>query len=191
MTTMPRPGALPKSIGIPTCPAMQQRPLGSILSMHTVPSAGGGTIFASQQAAYDVLSPSFKSFLDGLTATHSGDHLYRCTHQPAARAGRAEQGLSAGGASRCPDPPVTKRKGLFVNQGSTTQINELSPEESRSVRDFLFVHRTRPAFRVRFRWQPNAVAFWDNRAVRHSAMSDHFAQVRSGYRVMIQGDRPY
>jgi taurine dioxygenase len=47
--------------------------MGSILHLHTVPPA----IFASQSAAYDALTAVFKSFLDGLTATHSGDRSYR------------------------------------------------------------------------------------------------------------------
>src|ERR1700709_1865194 len=51
----------------------QQPPLGSILSLQTVPPTGGDTIFASQSAAYDALTPAFQRFLNGLTATHSGD----------------------------------------------------------------------------------------------------------------------
>jgi taurine dioxygenase len=49
----------------------------------------------------------------------------------------------------------------------------------------------KPDFQVRFRWEPNSVAFWDNRAVQHIALWDYFPQVRSGNRVTIKGDRPY
>jgi taurine dioxygenase len=45
-----------------------------------VPSSGGDTLFASQYAAYDALSPRMKVYLEGLTATHSGDHVYRRTN---------------------------------------------------------------------------------------------------------------
>ena len=55
---------------------------------------------------------------------------------------------------------------------------------------FLFEHATKPDFQVRFRWRPNSVAFWDNRAVQHIAVWDYFPQVRSGFRVTIKGDRP-
>lgn len=165
-------------------------PLGSVLYLHTVPSVGGDTIFASQQAAYDALSPAFKSFLEGLTATHSGDDVYRRTNRLLGVDDRNKvfpQAVHPVVRTH----PVSKRKGLFVNQRFTTHINGLSPEESRAVLDFLFAHSTKPAFQVRFRWQPHSVAFWDNRAVRHIAMWDYFPQVRSGYRVTIQGDRPY
>ena len=33
-------------------------PMGSILYLHTIPSCGGDTLFASQYAAYDALSPA-------------------------------------------------------------------------------------------------------------------------------------
>ncbi len=55
----------------------EEPPAASILYLHTVPSCGGDTLFASQYAAYDALSPRMKAYLEGLTATHSGDHVYR------------------------------------------------------------------------------------------------------------------
>src|SRR6266536_3754951 len=58
----------------------EEPPLGSILYLHTVPPCGGDTLFASQTAAYDALSPRMKVYLEGLTATHSGDHVYRRTN---------------------------------------------------------------------------------------------------------------
>src|SRR5262249_16331119 len=58
----------------------EEPPLGSILYLHTVPRVGGDTLFASQYAAYDALSPRMKVYLEGLTATHSGEHVYRATN---------------------------------------------------------------------------------------------------------------
>ena len=52
-------------------------PMGSILYLHTVPEPGGDTMFASMYAAYDALSPRMKTYLEGLTAIHDGDHVYR------------------------------------------------------------------------------------------------------------------
>lgn len=165
-------------------------PLGSILYLHTVPPSGGDTIFASQSAAYDALSPAFKTFLEGLTATHSGDRPYRHTNRLLGIDDR-DRVFPQAVHPVVRTHPVTGRKALFVNPVFTTHINELSEEESRSVLEFLYAHSTKPAFQVRFRWQPGSVAFWDNRAVQHIAMWDYFPQVRSGYRVTIKGDRPY
>ena len=165
-------------------------PLGSILYLHTVPPTGGDTIFASQSAAYDALTPAFQSFLDGLTATHSGDRSYRRTNRLLGIDDR-DRVFPQAVHPVVRTHPVTKRKALFVNENFTLHINELSAEESRAVLDFLYAHSTKPAFQVRFSWQPDSIAFWDNRAVQHIAMWDYFPQVRSGYRVTIKGDRPY
>jgi len=165
-------------------------PLGSILHLHTVPPVGGDTIFASQTAAYDALTPAFQAFLGGLTATHSGDRSYRRTNKLLG-IDDSQRVFPQAVHPVVRTHPVTGRKALFVNENFTMHINELSAAESRAVLDFLCAHSTKPAFQVRFSWQPNSIAFWDNRAVQHIAMWDYFPQVRSGYRVTVKGDRPF
>ncbi|HTJ90449.1 MAG TPA: TauD/TfdA family dioxygenase [Acidocella sp.] len=165
-------------------------PMGSILHLHTVPPVGGDTLFASQIAAYDALSPRLQTYLEGLTATHSGEHVYR-SHN--ARDGRAETGKSYPSAVHpvIRTHPVSRRKLIFVNPTFTVKINELPPGESEAILRFLYAHGTRPEFQVRFRWQRDSVAFWDNRAVQHMALWDYHPQIRSGFRVTITGDRPF
>jgi taurine dioxygenase len=86
--------------------------------------------------------------------------------------------------------PVSGAKGLFVNEGFTTRINELSPAESRAVLDLLFAHIAKPDFQIRYRWKPNAVAMWDNRATQHYAVADYLPHRRVMHRATILGDRP-
>jgi taurine dioxygenase len=167
----------------------EQPPLGSILHLHIVPPTGGDTLFASMFAAYDALSPRMKTYLDGLTATHAGEHVYRSHNERDAvpETGRAYP--------RAVHPvirthPVSKRRALFVNATFTTRINELPADESRAILSYLYEHATRPEFQVRFRWRPNSVAFWDNRSTQHMALWDYFPETRSGFRVTIKGDRP-
>jgi taurine dioxygenase len=104
-----------------------------------VPPVGGDTLFASQYAAYDALSPRMKAYLQGLTATHSGEHLYRATN---VLVGRDDRGKVFPKASHpiIRTHPVTKRKALFVNQGFTTHIDGLPQEESRAILNYLFEH---------------------------------------------------
>jgi taurine dioxygenase len=52
-------------------------PLGSILYLPIVPDVGGDTLFASMYEAYDALSPKMKTYLEGLSATHDADQVYR------------------------------------------------------------------------------------------------------------------
>jgi len=164
-------------------------PMGSILYIRKCPPMGGDTLFASMYAAYEALSDRMKTYLEGLTATHSGDHVYRRNN---ALMGLAETGKVYPRASHpvVRTHPVTKRKALYVNGDFTTHINELPREEGRAILDYLFAHSTREEFQVRFRWQPHSVVFWDNRAVQHMAIWDYYPQVRSGRRVTVKGDRP-
>jgi taurine dioxygenase len=162
-------------------------PMGSILYLTEIPPTGGDTLFASMYAAYDRLSPPIKALIEGLTATHDGEPVYR---------GRFGYGGGDKGYPTAVHPivrthPVTGRKALFVNGNFTTRINGLSKLESEALLTMLCRHAETPEFQCRFRWQENSVAFWDNRCVRHHAMWDYFPQRRHGYRVTIEGDRPF
>ncbi len=165
-------------------------PLGSVLYLHTVPPVGGDTLFASMYAAYEALSPRMKNYLEGLTALHSGERSYRRTNR---LIGVDDRGRTYPQANHpvVRTHPVTKRKALFVNRGFTYRINEVSEEESEAILNYLYDHSEKPDFQVRFRWEPDSVAFWDNRAVQHLAVWDYFPATRSGSRVTIKGDRPF
>ncbi|MBN0387090.1 TauD/TfdA family dioxygenase, partial [Pseudomonas aeruginosa] len=52
-------------------------------------------------------------------------------------------------------------------------------------------HATRPEFTVRWRWQENDVAFWDNRVTQHYAVDDYRPQRRVMHRATILGDKPF
>ena len=59
-----------------------------------------------------------------------------------------------------------------------------------SILDLLFDHCEQVDFQIRFRWERNDVAFWDNRCVMHRAIWDYWPNERKGRRVTIEGDRP-
>lgn len=167
-------------------------PMGSILRLHTVPESGGDTLFASMYAAYDGLSPTMQEFLCGLTAVHSGEHVYRGRYSNK----EGETDSSRGDIPVSEHPvirthPVSGRRGIYVNYGFTIRIKELSQTESDALLRFLFDHVSKPDYQVRFRWRPNSIAFWDNRCTQHLALWDYYPQVRSGYRITIKGDRPF
>jgi taurine dioxygenase len=164
-------------------------PLGSVLYLEQVPEVGGDTLFASMYAAYDALSEPMKAFLCGLSAIHTSTQVYGARNARPTRAGETEFPSAEHPVIRT--HPVTKRKGIFVNRGFTTRIRGVTREESRALLEFLFAHCASPEFQCRFRWQRNSVAFWDNRCVQHHAVWDYYPATRHGYRVTIQGDRPY
>jgi taurine dioxygenase len=171
-------------------------PLGAVLVARQLPENGGDTLWASSFAAYDALSDRLKILLDGLTATHDFIKSF-----PLRRFGQTAADRQRWEETRLKNPPLSHpvirthpesgRKGLFVNEGFTTEINELPEEEGKALLDFLFAHQSRPEFSVRWRWALGDVAFWDNRSTSHYAVDDYRPARRVMHRATIFGDAPY
>ena len=165
-------------------------PLGTMLQLHHLPSQGGDTLFASMYAAWDALSAPMQAFLETLNARHESEHVYR---------GRYSDRDVDDAGKVYPESvhpvvrthPETGRRALYVNCGFTTGIEGLGKAESRALLNFLFEHIEQERFQVRFKWEVNDMAFWDNRCLQHHAMWDYWPEERKGHRVTIQGDRPY
>jgi taurine dioxygenase len=83
--------------------------------------------------------------------------------------------------------PETGRKSLYVNSNFTTHIEGVSDAESEALLTFLFDWVASPEIQVRFRWEPNSIAIWDNRATQHFAVSD-YRDRRIMHRVTVAGD---
>jgi len=163
-------------------------PLGTILYMLEVPAVGGDTLFASMYAAWEALSAPMQRMLEGMSALHDGEYVYRGRYEGAIEQGKVYP--------RSEHPvvrthPVSGRKALFVNRTFTTRIMQLAKHESDAMLAMLFEHLERPEFQCRFQWQPGSVAFWDNRCAQHHAMWDYYPHRRRGLRVTIKGDAPY
>ncbi|MGP0090274.1 MAG: TauD/TfdA dioxygenase family protein [Xanthobacteraceae bacterium] len=163
-------------------------PMGSILYLTEVPPDGGGdTLFANMYLAYETLSEPIRKLIDGLTAIHEGEHVYR---------ERYTIGAAGKTFPRAEHPvvrthPVTRKKCLFVNRYFTTRIVGLRKDESDAILQMLYRCIETPELSMRFRWQPNSVAFWDNRCVQHKALWDYYPNKRYGHRVTICGDKPF
>ncbi len=171
-------------------------PLAGILAAKRLPATGGDTLWSSSSAAYESLSEPMRGFLDGLTAQHSVAKSFpaeRWANDPAAKE-RYERAIAKHPPVNHPvirTHPVSGRKGLFVNEGFTTHINELPAPESQAVLAFLFAHGGRPELTVRWKWRVDDVAFWDNRVTQHYAIADYLPERRTMHRATVNGDRPY
>jgi taurine dioxygenase len=173
----------------------ERPPMGSVLLARLLPPQGGDTLWASCAAAYEALSPAMQQFLLTLTATHDISQSF-----PAERFGMSREAAEKLETAKRNNPPVkhpvirthpvSKRRGLFVQEGFTTHINELTPGESRALLNFLFQHSIRPEFTVRWKWREGDVAFWDNRNTLHYATDDYRPARRVMNRATIIGDRP-
>jgi taurine dioxygenase len=164
--------------------------MGAILRLVEVPPQGGDTLWADMGAAYDNLPEAVRERIDGAVAEHDVVPGF-------ARFLDAERLRSW--QDRFPPVrhpvvrthPETGRRTLFVNVSFTTRILGMDREESDALLRFLFQQAHVPEYQVRFRWERDSVAFWDNRATQHYAANDYHPHRRVAERVAIVGDRPF
>ncbi|TKA61812.1 hypothetical protein B0A49_12275 [Cryomyces minteri] len=167
-----------------------QPPSYTSLKLLSGPPRGGGgdTLWASQYAAYDAMSPNMQKYLEGLTALHS--------------ANMQAEGSRALGRPVRRDPvitehplirthPVTGWKSLFFNPGFVTKIVGIPKTEGDAIIGYLNeIIATTQELHVRFQWGKNDVAFWDNRICNHSASYGFAPHRRHAVRVACHGERP-
>ncbi|WP_147200103.1 taurine dioxygenase [Pantoea sp. CCBC3-3-1] len=171
-------------------------PAGAILAAKQLPETGGDTLWASGIAAYEALSAPFKVLLNGLQAEHDftksfQEFKYRKSEEEHARWKLAVEKNPPLQHPVIRTHPVSGKQALFVNEGFTTRIVDLSQKESDALLTFLFAHITKPEFQVRWRWQENDVAIWDNRVTQHYANADYLPARRIMHRATILGDKPF
>ena len=139
--------------------------------------------------AYEKLSDPLKDFLGKLEAVHESYHVYLGRYN--------DRGMKDDGKEYPSNihpiirtHPETGRKAIYVNRAFTTNIVDINEYESQTILNMIFTHIEDVNFQIRFRWEKNDVAFWDNRCVQHRAIWDYWPQERKGHRVTICGDRP-
>ena len=170
--------------------------LGTVLYGIEVPAAGGDTMFASQQVAYDNLTDGMKEMLDGVKVVYTNANTY------GKDANRFKVGVSKAmdvkpvEVKEVEHPivrthPETGRKGLYLSPVHFARFGHMTAEESKPLFDTLVAHATRPEFTCRFRWQNGSVAMWDNRSTMHYAVDDLTGVTRVMQRVTLEGDRPF
>jgi taurine dioxygenase len=174
--------------------------MGCVLRCVECPPTGGDTIWANMVLAYERLPEGVKDLIAGLRASHSFNASFGAAMPTEKRLALKAQ---------YPDAehpvvrthPETGEKVLFVNAFTTHFVNFHSQDRVRYGQDFsqaggdllqyLISQAYVPEYQVRWRWRPNSVAFWDNRATQHYAVMDYAPCHRRMDRAGIVGDRPY
>ncbi len=157
-------------------------PMGCVLRCVECPPVGGDTTWANMALAYEKLPEAVKQQIAGLRARHS----IECTFGAAMP---IERRLAL--KAQFPDAehpvvrthPETNEKVLFVNAFTTHFTNFHTPDNVRYGQDFtqgsvallqyLINQAAVPEYQVRWRWKPNSIAIWDNRATQHYAVMDY------------------
>jgi len=171
-------------------------PAGAILAAKQLPESGGDTLWTSGIAAYEALSAPLRTLLSGLQAEHDfaksfPEFRHRGSEEEHARWKKAVANNPPLLHPVIRTHPVSGKQALFVNEGFTTRIVDLTQKESDALLAFLFAHVTKPEFQVRWRWQQDDVAIWDNRVTQHYANADYLPQRRIMHRATILGDKPF
>lgn len=174
---------------------MERPPAAAILRCERAPEAGGDTLWANMQLAYDKLSDAMKSYIDdleGFHATDGGFIDYINRHLPTEAVEKIMNHVGRGVTHPIVRThPVTKKKALFVDQSYLSRIEGLPKDESRYLLDFLSTRCNDVSIQCRFHWREGAVAIWDERATQHSGSADHRGEARTLRRCTIEGERPF
>jgi len=178
----------------------EKPPLGCVLRCVECPPVGGDTMWANMALAYERLPEHVKAQISGLRARHSIEASFGAAMPTEKRLALKAQ---------FPDAehpvvrthPETGEKVLFVNAFTTHFTNYHTPERVRFGQDanpgasqllaYLVSQAYIPEYQVRWRWQPNSVAIWDNRCTQHYAVMDYPPCHRKMERAGIVGDTPY
>jgi len=175
-------------------------PFGAVLRCVECPPVGGDTTWANMALAYERLPAHVKTQIEGLRARHSIEASFGAAMPTEKRLALHAQ---------FPDAehpvvrthPETGEKVLFVNAYTTHFTNYHTPERVRVGQDYspgapqllsyLISQAFIPEYQVRWRWQPNSVAIWDNRCTQHYAVMDYPPCHRKMERAGIIGDVPF
>jgi alpha-ketoglutarate-dependent taurine dioxygenase len=173
----------------------------SFLKMEETPPHGGDTLWCSGYEIYDRISPSFRAYLETLTATCA-----QPVFKSAATAGGYEVMSPRGsplnvGDEFAPHHPVVRTnritgwKAIFAGAGlHVTRIDGVYSHEDQLIREYIVRQVTRSHDCIaRMKWTRNAAAIWNNSCVWHAATPDtHLVEGnRVGVRASSIGEVPY
>ncbi len=170
-------------------------PAASFLRAVTVPEAGGDTLWANAEVAYENLPESLRTLVDGLWAVHSNLYDYAAAGRPlASERDERYRSVFTSTVYETEHPvvrvhPESGKRSLVVGH-FVKQLVGLGRSDSQRLFGLLQEHITLPEHTVRWRWRPGDLAIWDNRATQHRAIADFGTQRRTLRRATIRGEAP-
>lgn len=172
---------------------LQEPPMATMLIAREIPPVGGDTLFASNYAAFEGLSPALQDTLRALKGVNSSAKA-AVTHSREDRL--ADSATDKGRSELNSEHPVvrthpeTGREALYVNPGHTTRFAGWTEDESAPLLNYLFEQQVKPEYTCRFVWRPGSIAFWDNRCALHNPINDYHGHKRLLHRITLKGDKP-
>ncbi len=155
-----------------------------------VPTVGGDTLFANQQAAYDDLPAAMKARIEPLVGLHhygNRDDLDEASRTVASVLNEAQRSRMTWVRHRIVRPhPVTGRKTLYAVSGSSFGIEGMPDDEAIALLDELKAHATQPKYQYRLKYGVGDVVIWDNASLLHSATLTDPADARTLWRITVK-----
>jgi taurine dioxygenase len=176
-------------------------PKASILRAITVPEAGGDTVWANGETAYEGLPEPLRQLANNLWAVHTNDYDYAAqfgvtkdSPQSVKDRQAFQQSVFASTVYETEHPvvrvhPVSGQRSLLLGHFVRNFVG-LNQKDSARIFAILQEHVTREENVVRWRWEAGDVAFWDNRSTQHRAVADFALQRRTLRRATVNGEVP-
>lgn len=173
----------------------------SILRGITIPEAGGDTLWANGETAYDGLPEPLRQLVNNLRAIHTNEYDYAGSlniredlsdELKAHTKHYREVFTSTVYETEHPVVrvhPVSGERSLLVGHFVKSFVG-LNRDDSARLFNILQDHITRPENTVRWRWAAGDVAIWDNRSTQHRAVADFALQRRTLRRATVHGEVP-
>jgi taurine dioxygenase len=149
---------------------------GAILRAVDLPALGGDTIWANGHAVYENLADEIKEKIEDVYVVHD--------FQASLKRVDLEYPIVAHRLVRV--HPETGEKIVWVNFSQNPSIVGWDRADSTALLDRILAEYSRPEVQVRFKWAPNSIAFWDNRAGLHYAVVNYGEYPRELERVLIE-----
>ncbi len=141
---------------------------GCLLYAVELPAAGGDTLWANLERAYEALPPRLRSRIEGRQGIFSYSKRL-------AGYGAGDRAITAEMRGKTPDVihdlvqrnPMNGRSSIYFDPTTTIGILGMSAEESQAALNELTEFCTQPQFVYRHSWQVGDVVMWDNGFLLH------------------------
>lgn len=158
-----------------------------------VPTRGGDTLFANQQAAYDELPAGLKARIENLVALHhygNRDDQDKGSRTVASVLSEDQEKKVTWVRHRIARPhPVTGRSALYSVSGSSFGIEGMPQDEAVALLDELKRHATQKKYQLRLKYGVGDLVIWDNASLLHSATLTDPQDPRTLWRITVKEER--
>lgn len=159
---------------------LREPPALGFLSAVLIPPYGGDTIWTSNRALFDALSPERQRRCERSTVLHAPDASLLASlerHHGAVVADRLRREQPGAVHPLVRRHPRTGRRHLFLSPLYATRIDGPAGADDQLL-DELHAMLDDPHVQLRWRWREGDLVIWDEAATCHRALTDHHPQRR-------------